>query len=159
MKKISDKPKKLTKLEQEFVKGLIITGGSLIHAMAHTSYQGVNPSAQASNIWLRNHVKEAFKAGIAEKMARAQGVAVNSLIRLAEGAASEHVQLSASNSILDRTGLKEVQTLQLGSNVHVHLDLGLKASSDTGATQPNVHDSQVIDITPQNEGVYDDDVS
>lgn len=159
MSKLIKSGKKLTKLEQEFVNGLLLSGGNLSQAMSYTSYQGKNPSAQASQYWFRSHVKEAYKQAIWDKLGRSAGAAVNSLIQLAQEADSEHAKLAAANAILDRVGFKQAETLNINGQVTVNLDLGNKKPSDTGATQLPSDDGQVIDITPDNEGTSDVDVS
>ena len=134
----SPKQPKLSKLEQAFIKGLLQTGGNLTQAILSTGHKGKNPSAAASQIWRRSHVREAFKAALADALSSSRALSLKTFKDIAEHGDSENARLMAAKEL--NAWADSLEGMAKASTGGITINIGMR--SDTGATQ-------TIDITPQ----------
>jgi hypothetical protein len=134
--------KKLNKQQEAFIDALLKNPGKMTEAAITSGYKGKNPRAHASNIWRSPHVRAAYRDALIDKLSVGAGLAVDTLMKLAETSMSERVRLAASEAILDRVGFKAEDDTPDKGVVKVTINLG---SIDPGATQHTV----TIDQTPE----------
>ena len=118
---------KLTDKQTKLVDTLVATGCSITEAAKVAGYaSGDSGRVTASKALKVPHVQEYMMRCIQDSIGMNATVASSKLVRLAQGAKSEYVQLEASKDILDRAGFK-------APDKHLHLHQGdIKVSIDLG---------------------------
>ena len=118
---------KLTGKQSKLVDTLVATGCSITEAAKVAGYaSGDSGRVTASKALKVPHVQEYMMRCIQDSIGMNATIASSKLVRLAQGAKSEYVQLEASKDILDRAGFK-------APDKHLHLHQGdIKVSIDLG---------------------------
>ena len=118
---------KLTDKQPKLVDTLVATGCSITEAAKVAGYaSGDSGRVTASKALKVPHVQEYMMRCIQDSIGMNATIASSKLVRLAQGAKSEYVQLEASKDILDRAGFK-------APDKHLHLHQGdIKVSIDLG---------------------------
>tara|TARA_R110002050_G_scaffold101632_3_gene209915 strand:+ start:1253 stop:1624 length:372 start_codon:yes stop_codon:yes gene_type:complete len=118
---------KLTDKQSKLVDTLVATGCSITEAAKVAGYaSGDSGRVTASKALKVPHVQEYMMRCIQDSIGMNATIASSKLVRLAQGAKSEYVQLEASKDILDRAGFK-------APDKHLHLHQGdIKVSIDLG---------------------------
>jgi len=118
---------KLTGKQTKLVDTLVATGCSITEAAKVAGYaSGDSGRVTASKALKVPHVQEYMMRCIQDSIGMNATIASSKLVRLAQGAKSEYVQLEASKDILDRAGFK-------APDKHLHLHQGdIKVSIDLG---------------------------
>ena len=118
---------KLTDKQTKLVDTLVATGCSITEAAKIAGYaSGDSGRVTASKALKVPHVQEYKMRCIQDSIGMNATIASSKLVRLAQGAKSEYVQLEASKDILDRAGFK-------APDKHLHLHQGdIKVSIDLG---------------------------
>jgi|TARA_R110000796_G_scaffold84641_2_gene184297 phage terminase small subunit len=118
---------KLTDKQTKLVDTLVATGCSITEAAKVAGYaSGDSGRVTASKALKVPHVQEYMMRCIQDSIGMNATIASSKLVRLAQGAKSEYVQLEASKDILDRAGFK-------APDKHLHLHQGdIKVSIDLG---------------------------
>ena len=106
-KEINPKAKKLVDI-------LVSKGCTITEASKLAGYKGISSRVSASRMLHKAEVQEYYRSQIQYKVNMSTSKALNSLVRLTDGAKSEYVQLEASKDILDRGGFK-------APDKHMHL--------------------------------------
>tara|TARA_R100000935_G_scaffold55950_1_gene86585 strand:+ start:236 stop:616 length:381 start_codon:yes stop_codon:yes gene_type:complete len=120
------KIRKLTKRQSALVDTLVATGCSIKNAAEEAGYAaGESGRVSASKTLRLAHVQEYMMTRISETMGLNATVAAARVLRLAQGAKSEYVQLEASKDILDRAGFKPIDRsqVQIAGDIRVSIDL------------------------------------
>ena len=120
------KIRKLTKRQSALVDTLVATGCSIKSAAEEAGYSaGESGRVSASKTLRLAHVQEYMMTRISETMGLNATVAAARVLRLAQGAKSEYVQLEASKDILDRAGFKPIDRsqVQIAGDIRVSIDL------------------------------------
>jgi len=118
---------KLTDKQTKLVDTLVATGCSITEAAKVAGYaSGDSGRVTASKALKVPHVQEYMMRCIQDSIGMNATIASSKLVRLAQGAKSEYVQLEASKDILDRAGFKapDKHQHQLVGDFKVHIDLG-----------------------------------
>ena len=98
---------KLTDKQTKLVDTLVATGCSITEAAKVAGYaSGDSGRVTASKALKVPHVQEYMMRCIQDSIGMNATIASSKLVRLAQGAKSEYVQLEASKDILDRAGFK-----------------------------------------------------
>jgi len=118
---------KLTDKQTKLVDTLVATGCSITEGAKVAGYaSGESGRVTASKALKVPHVQEYMMRCIQDSIGMNATIASSKLVRLAQGAKSEYVQLEASKDILDRAGFK-------APDKHLHLHQGdIKVSIDLG---------------------------
>ena len=118
---------KLTDKQTKLVDTLVATGCSITEAAKVAGYaSGDSGRVTASKALKVPHVQEYMMRCIQDSIGMNATIASSKLVRLAQGAKREYVQLDASKDILDRAGFK-------APDKHLHLHQGdIKVSIDLG---------------------------
>jgi len=118
---------KLTDKQTKLVDTLVATGCSITEAAKIAGYaSGDSGRVTASKALKVPHVQDYMMRCIQDSIGMNATIASSKLVRLAQGAKSEYVQLEASKDILDRAGFK-------APDKHLHLHQGdIKVSIDLG---------------------------
>ena len=118
---------KLTDKQTKLVDTLVATGCSITEAAKVAGYaSGDSGRVTASKALKVPHVQEYMMRCIQDSIGMNATIASSKLVKLAQGAKSEYVQLEASKDILDRAGFK-------APDKHLHLHQGdIKVSIDLG---------------------------
>ena len=114
----------ITAMEEAFVWQLLANGGKLKQAAIKAGYAKTSAAVSASRISRKPQVVRALKEAAVIAMGGHIPAALAKLAKLGLSAKSEHVQLSASQDILDRVGLSAPKQVRLGGALSVTFDLG-----------------------------------
>jgi len=106
---------------------LVATGCSIREAAESAGYaEGESGRVTASKALKLPHVQQYMMQRVGESLGLNATVAAAKVLKLAQGAKSEYVQLEASKDILDRAGYK-------APDKHMHLHAGdIQVSIDLG---------------------------
>lgn len=108
----------VTDKQARLVDTLVATGCSITEAAREAGYaSGESGRVTASKALRLPHVQSYMMQRVAETLGLNATIAAARLVRLAQGAKSEYVQLEASKDILDRAGFKAPER-------HMHLHAG-----------------------------------
>ena len=108
----------LTDKQARLVDTLVATGCSIKDAALEAGYaSGESGSVTASKALRLPHVQSYMMQRVSETLGCNATIAASRLVKLAQGAKSEYVQLEASKDILDRAGFKAPER-------HMHLHAG-----------------------------------
>ena len=102
-------------------------GCSIKEAASKAGYaEGESGRVSASKALRLPHVQQYMMQSVTESLGLNATFAASKLLRLAQGAKSEYVQLEASKDILDRAGFKPVDRSQhlVAGDIKVSIDLG-----------------------------------
>lgn len=109
---------KLTDKQTALVDTLVATGCTVKEAASQAGYSpGESGRVTASKALRLPHVQQYMMQRVAETLGLNATTAAAKLLKLAQGAKSEYVQLEASKDILDRAGFK-------APDKHMHLHAG-----------------------------------
>jgi len=115
---MSEKQLAITDKQARLVDTLVATGCSIKDAAHEAGYaSGDSGRVTASKALRLPHVQSYMMQRVAETLGLNATTAAARLVRLAQGAKSEYVQLEASKDILDRAGFKAPER-------HMHLHAG-----------------------------------
>ena len=108
----------LTSKQERLVDTLVAKGCSIKDAAHEAGYaSGEAGRGTASKALRLPHVQSYMMQRVSETMGVNATIAASRLVKLAQGAKSEYVQLEASKDILDRAGFKAPER-------HMHLHAG-----------------------------------
>jgi len=108
----------VTERQARLVDTLVASGCSIKEAALEAGYAaGESGRVTASKALRLPHVQAYMMQRVAETLGMNATIAAARLVRLAQGAKSEYVQLEASKDILDRAGFKAPER-------HMHLHAG-----------------------------------
>jgi len=108
----------LTSKQERLVDTLVAKGCSIKDAAHEAGYaSGEAGRVTASKALRLPHVQSYMMQRVSETMGVNATIAASRLVKLAQGAKSEYVQLEASKDILDRAGFKAPER-------HMHLHAG-----------------------------------
>ena len=108
----------VTERQARLVDTLVASGCSIKEAALEAGYAaGESGRVTASKALRLPHVQSYMMQRVAETLGMNATIAAARLVRLAQGAKSEYVQLEASKDILDRAGFKAPER-------HMHLHAG-----------------------------------
>jgi len=108
----------VTERQARLVDTLVASGCSIKDAALEAGYAaGESGRVTASKALRLPHVQAYMMQRVAETLGMNATIAAARLVRLAQGAKSEYVQLEASKDILDRAGFKAPER-------HMHLHAG-----------------------------------
>jgi len=108
----------VTERQARLVDTLVASGCSIKEAALEAGYAaGESGRVTASKTLRLPHVQAYMMQRVAETLGMNATIAAARLVRLAQGAKSEYVQLEASKDILDRAGFKAPER-------HMHLHAG-----------------------------------
>ena len=116
----------LTEKQRRLVDTLVATGCSIKEASHIAGYaKGEAGRVSASKALKTVHVQQYMMQSIAESIGLNATLASSKLVKLAQGAKSEYVQLEASRDILDRAGFKAPDKHQhlVGGDIKVSISL------------------------------------
>jgi len=119
--------KKLTDKQTALVDTLVALGCSVTQAAKEAGYaQGESGRVSAHKALRQPHVQMYMMERISEQLGMNATVAAAKVLKLAQGAKSEYVQLEASKDILDRAGFKPIDRsqVQVAGDIKVSIDLG-----------------------------------
>jgi len=124
---VSNKARPLTRKQMLLVDTLVAKGCSIRDAASDAGYaQGESGRVTASKTLKLPHVQQYMMQRVGESLGLNATVAAAKVLKLAQGAKSEYVQLEASKDILDRAGYK-------APDKHMHLHAGdIQVSIDLG---------------------------
>lgn len=124
---VSNKARPLTRKQMLLVDTLVAKGCSISDAASDAGYaQGESGRVTASKTLKLPHVQQYMMQRVGESLGLNATVAAAKVLKLAQGAKSEYVQLEASKDILDRAGYK-------APDKHMHLHAGdIQVSIDLG---------------------------
>ena len=124
---VSNKARPLTRKQMLLVDTLVAKGCSISDAASDAGYaQGESGRVTASKTLKLPHVQQYMMQRVGESLGLNATVAAAKVLKLAQGAKSEYVQLEASKDILDRAGYK-------APDKHMHLHAGdIQGSIDLG---------------------------
>jgi len=117
---------KVTGKQMALVDTLVATGCSIKDAAMQAGYaEGESGRVSASKALRLPHVQQYMMTRVGETLGMNATVAASKLLKLAQGAKSEYVQLEASKDILDRAGFKPVDRSQMlvAGEIKVSIDL------------------------------------
>lgn len=117
----------LTSKQMALVDTLVATGCSIKDAASEAGYaDGESGRVSASKALRLPHVQQYMMKSVTETLGLNATFAASKLLRLAQSAKSEYVQLEASKDILDRAGFKPVERSQhlVAGDITVRIDLG-----------------------------------
>ena len=118
---------KLTAKQMALVDTLVAEGCSIKEAASKAGYaEGESGRVSASKALRLPHVQAYMMQSVNEGLGLNATFAASKLLKLAQGAKSEYVQLEASKDILDRAGFKPVDRSQhlVAGEIKVSIDLG-----------------------------------
>ena len=118
---------KLSSKQISLVDTLVATGCSIKEAASKAGYaDGESGRVSASKALRLPHVQQYMIKSVTETLGLNATFAASKLLRLAQSAKSEYVQLEASKDILDRAGFKPVERSQhlVAGDITVRIDLG-----------------------------------
>ena len=119
--------KKLTTKQQALVDVMVAEGLNTTQAAKAAGYaEGKAGYVTASKTLKLPHVQQYMMQRIAEQLGTNAAFAAAKVMKLANGAKSEYVQLEAAKDILDRAGFKPIdrQQVQVAGDIRVQIDLG-----------------------------------
>jgi len=124
---VLSKQRKCTKKQMLLIDTLVAKGCSIREAAQSAGYaEGESGRVTASKALKLPHVQQYMMQRVGESLGLNATVAAAKVLRLAQGARSESVQLEASKDILDRAGYK-------APDKHMHLHAGdIQVSIDLG---------------------------
>lgn len=124
---VLSKQRKCTKKQMLLIDTLVATGCSIREAAESAGYaEGESGRVTASKALKLPHVQQYMMQRVGESLGLNATVAAAKVLKLAQGAKSEYVQLEASKDILDRAGYK-------APDKHMHLHAGdIQVSIDLG---------------------------
>ena len=108
------KKKEINPRAKKLVDILVSKGCTITEASKLAGYKGISSRVSASKMLHKSEVQDYYRSQIQYKVNMSTSKALNSLVRLTDGAKSEYVQLEASKDILDRGGFK-------APDKHMHL--------------------------------------
>lgn len=123
---IVTKPK-LTGKQIALIDTLVATGCTLREAAAQAGYaDGESGRVSASRTIRLPHVQQYMMQRVTEQLGMNATFAAARVLKLANGAKSEYVQLEAAKDILDRAGFKPIDRsqIQVAGDIRVSIDLG-----------------------------------
>lgn len=123
---IVTKPK-LTGKQIALIDTLVATGCTLREAAAQAGYaDGESGRVSASRTIRLPHVQQYMMQRVTEQLGMNATFAAARVLKLANGAKSEYVQLEAAKDILDRAGFKPIDRsqVQVAGDIRVSIDLG-----------------------------------
>tara|TARA_R100000005_G_C4974135_1_gene186071 strand:- start:621 stop:977 length:357 start_codon:yes stop_codon:yes gene_type:complete len=88
------------------VDTIVAKGCTITEASKLAGYKGVSSRVSASRMLHKPEVQAYMMQQVQKKIALGSTKAINTIVRLADDANSEYVQLEASKDILDRAGFK-----------------------------------------------------
>jgi len=118
---------KLTDKQRALVDTLVAEGCSIKDAAHKAGYaEGEAGRVTASKTLKLPHVQQYMMQAVTESIGLNATMAASKMLKLAQGAKSEYVQLEASKDILDRAGFKPVDRSQhlVAGEIKVSIDLG-----------------------------------
>lgn len=118
---------KLTDKQRALVDTLVAEGCSIKDAAHKAGYaDGEAGRVTASKTLKLPHVQQYMMQAVTESIGLNATMAASKMLKLAQGAKSEYVQLEASKDILDRAGFKPVDRSQhlVAGEIKVSIDLG-----------------------------------
>ena len=118
---------KLTDKQRALVDTLVAEGCSIKEAAHKAGYaDGEAGRVTASKTLKLPHVQQYMMQAVTESIGLNATLAASKMLKLAQGAKSEYVQLEASKDILDRAGFKPVDRSQhlVAGEIKVSIDLG-----------------------------------
>lgn len=119
--------RKLTARQTALVDVMVAEGLNTAAAAREAGYaEGKSGYVTASKTLKLPHVQQYMMQRIAESLGTNAAFAAAKVMRLANGAKSEYVQLEAAKDILDRAGFKPIDRaqVQVAGDIRVHIDLG-----------------------------------
>jgi phage terminase small subunit len=119
--------RKLTARQMALVDVMVAEGLNTAAAAREAGYaEGKSGYVTASKTLKLPHVQQYMMQRIAESLGTNAAFAAAKVMRLANGAKSEYVQLEAAKDILDRAGFKPIDRaqVQVAGDIRVHIDLG-----------------------------------
>ena len=124
---VTSKQRKCTAKQMRMIDTLVATGCSIGEAAKSAGYaEGESGRVTASKALKLPHVQQYMMQRVGESLGLNATVAAAKVLKLAQGAKSEYVQLEASKDILDRAGYK-------AADKHMHLHAGdIQVSIDLG---------------------------
>jgi len=124
---VLSKQRKCTKKQMLLIDTLVAKGCSIREAAESAGYaEGESGRVTASKALKLPHVQQYMMQRVGESLGLNATVAAAKVLKLAQGAKSEYVQLEASKDILDRAGYK-------APDKHMHLHAGdIQVSIDLG---------------------------
>ena len=124
---VLSKQRKCTKKQMLLIDTLVAKGCSIREAAQSAGYaEGESGRVTASKALKLPHVQQYMMQRVGESLGLNATVAAAKVLKLAQGAKSEYVQLEASKDILDRAGYK-------APDKHMHLHAGdIQVSIDLG---------------------------
>ena len=115
---VPSKQRKCTAKQMRMIDTLVATGCSIGEAAKSAGYaEGESGRVTASKALKLPHVQQYMMQRVGEALGLNATVAAAKVLKLAQGAKSEYVQLEASKDILDRAGYK-------AADKHMHLHAG-----------------------------------
>lgn len=118
--------KKLTAKQAGLVDALVSNGCTITEAAKLAGYaEGDSGRVTASKALRLPHVQAYMMQRVGETLGVNATIAASKLLKLAQGAKSEYVQLEASKDILDRAGFKAPDKHQhlVAGDIRVSIDL------------------------------------
>ena len=118
--------KKLTAKQAGLVDALVANGCTITEAAKLAGYaEGDSGRVTASKALRLPHVQAYMMQRVGETLGVNATIAASKLLKLAQGAKSEYVQLEASKDILDRAGFKAPDKHQhlVAGDIRVSIDL------------------------------------
>ena len=118
---------KLTDKQRALVDTLVAEGCSIKDAAHKAGYaEGEAGRVTASKTLKLPHVQQYMMQAVTESIGLNATLAASKMLKLAQGAKREYVQLEASKDILDRAGFKPVDRSQhlVAGEIKVSIDLG-----------------------------------
>jgi len=119
--------RKLTPKQAAMVDVMVAKGLHTAKAAKVAGYSdGKAGYVTASRTLKLPHVQQYMMQRIAEQLGTNAAFAAAKVMKLANGAKSEYVQLEAAKDILDRAGFKPVERhqMQVAGDIRVQIDLG-----------------------------------
>jgi phage terminase small subunit len=118
---------KLTTRQRALVDVMVAEGLNTSQAAKAAGYaEGKSGYVTAAKTLKLTHVQQYMMQRIAEQLGTNAAFAASKVMKLANGAKSEYVQLEAAKDILDRAGFKPIDRaqVQVAGDIKVSIDLG-----------------------------------
>jgi len=116
----------LTVKQRALVDTLVADGGSIKEAAEKAGYSGGEAGRVTASRTLRlPHVQVYMLQAVSEAIGISSSTAVSRLIQLSRSARSEYVQLEASKDLLDRSGFKPPDRVQVDQTKEITVKIDL----------------------------------
>jgi phage terminase small subunit len=148
----------LTARQQRFVHHYLANGGKGVEAAISAGYSEASAASIASKELRKQHVQQAVGRATLEAIGLYAVPALHRIVKLAEGAKSDYVQLEAAKDLLNRAGFAATPAgaVRLDHSLTVSFDLGgSKLVSDytsdphqTEKSPPKLEPADIIDVFP-----------